>query len=119
MMILAESLNVEIDRSIYFITIAVVDNILNDFDLLNDMTGSCRFDTWRKIVELLENIMKINRVFLSDFHRFDLFQTSFFGDFVFAFISIVNHMPHIGNVTDISHLITQMFEVSESYVKRN
>src|SRR5690606_9668805 len=114
MMVLAKSLNVEIDRAIYFITIAVVDNILNDFDLFNDMTGSCRFDTRWQIVELFENIMEINRVFLSDFHRFDLLQTSFFGDFVFAFISIVNHVPDIGNVADISYLITQMFEVSES-----
>src|SRR5690606_36658132 len=114
MMVLAKSLNVEIDRAIYFITIAVVDNILNDFDLFNDMTGSCRFDTRWQIVELFENIMEINRVFLSDFHRFDLLQTSFFVDFVFAIIRNVNKMPCFDNGTDIANLITHLYEVSES-----
>ena len=47
-----------------------------------------------------------------------MLQTGLFGDFIFAFVCIVFQMTDIGNVTDITYLVSQMGKITEQDIER-
>lgn len=51
-------------------------------------------------------------VILHDFHRLELLKARFLSDLVFAFIRIVLKVPHISNITHVTHLVSQIHEVT-------
>lgn len=59
-------------------------------------------------VEQIQYFVKIDGILLHDFHRFQLFQSCFFGDFVFAIVHVIHDMAYIGNVSNITRFVTQM-----------
>ena len=56
-------------------------------------------------------------VVLCHFHRLQLFQTGFLGDFVFTVIGIVFQMAYVGDVADIAYLIADVCQVAEQQVE--
>ena len=56
-------------------------------------------------------------VLLGHFHGLELLQLCFFSDFIFPFVCVPGQVPHIGNVTDIAHTVTQMRQVAVDRIK--
>ena len=56
-------------------------------------------------------------VILGNLHRLQLLQTSLLGNLVLTFVGIMLQMPHVGDVTDITDLITQMFQIAKHEVE--
>ena len=111
--------HVEIDRTVAFISITCCENLFHQFDLFDDMSRSMRFDGRRKHIELCHSRIKTVGVELRHFHGFELIQSSFFRNFVLTLVGIMFQMPHIGDVADIAHGISQVFEVTEEEVEGN
>jgi len=57
------------------------------------------------------------QIVLHHFHRLQLFQACFLGNLVFAFVSIVFQMAHIGDVAHIAHFVPQVGQVAEKDVE--
>ena len=56
---------------------------------------------------------------LHHFHRFKLLQSGFLSDLVFTLIRIVLKVTHIGNVTHVAYLVTEVLQVAVEQVKRD
>ena len=111
--------HIEIHRTVRFVCKSVIHDLLHEFFLFDDMSRSMRFDAGRQHIQFLHSLVEAVRIVLSHFHRFQLFQTRFFGNFVFAFVCIMFQVAHIGNVAHVAHLVAQMFQVAEYEVERN
>ena len=72
-----------------------------------------------KYVQCLHGFMIPVQVVLHYFHGFQLFQTGFLGNLIFAFICVMFQVAYVGNVTHVSHFITQPGEITEKYVERD
>src|SRR5690348_16949001 len=107
MIVLAVLLDIEIHRAVRLISQAAVDELLRDFDLLNYMPRCRWFNTGRKNIELAHYLVKVFAVALYNLHWFQLFEASFLGDLVFAFIVIAFEVADVGYVPHVTNLITQ------------
>ena len=70
-------------------------------------------DAGRQYIKRFHGFVVAKHIILHHFHRFQLFQTGFFGNFIFPFVGIIFEVTHIGNVTDVAHLISQMQQIAE------
>ena len=116
-MIFVVFLYVKINGAFAFVSISVVKNLLYQFDLLDDMARSMRFDAGRKHVEGLHRLVVTVQVELHYFHRLQLFQTGFLGNFVFTFIGIMFQMTYVGNVAYITYFVSYMCKITEQQVE--
>ena len=76
-------------------------------------------DTGWKYIQGFHCLVVAIEVILHYFHGFQLLQTGLFGDFIFAFVCIVFQMTDIGNVTDITYLVSQMGKITEQDIERD
>ena len=105
-------LHVEINRSAAFISISGLKNLLHIFNLLDDMTRSMGLDARGKHIKGFHILMVAVEVELHHFHRFELFETRFLGNLILAGIRIMFEMPHVGDISDIAHLESEMKQIA-------
>ena len=105
--------HIEIDRSLAFVSVAVVDNLFYQFDLLDDMARGVRLDAGGQYVQRIHGLMVAVQVILYYFHRLQLLEACLFGYLVFAFVGVVLEVAYVGDVAYVAHLITQMGKVTE------
>ena len=116
-MFLVVFIYIEVNRAFAFVSESVVEDFLYQLNLLYDMTRCVRLDAGRKHVERSHGVVVADGVVLHHFHRFQLLQTGFLSDFVFAFVSVVFQVAYIGNVTNVAHFISQLLEVAEQDIE--
>ena len=105
-MVLVILFDVEVDGSVALVGISIGENFPDELNLLNDVTGGVRFDARWEDIKRIHGLMVAVGVVLRHLHRLELLQTRLLGDFVLALVGIVLQMAHIGDVSDITHLIT-------------
>ncbi len=110
-------LYIEIDRTVDFVSKALVDELLNDLDLLDDVTCRRGLDARREDVELTHDAMEVFGVAFHHFHRFQLLQSCFLGNFVFALVGVVFEVTHVGDVSDVPDPVSQESEVARNDVE--
>ena len=54
---------------------------------------------------------------LHHFHRLELLETRFLGDFILAVIGVVLKVSHIGDVAHIAHLVAAVHEVAVEHIE--
>jgi hypothetical protein len=113
------SQHVEVDGSIHFIGKAILQELLDDLNLLNDMASGRRFDTGWEDIELPHDGMKSFGVILDDLHGLQLFDPCAFGDLVFAFIRVVFQVTYIGDISNVPDLVAKVTQVTRHYIKHH
>ena len=58
-------------------------------------------------------------IILCYFHRFKVLKTSFLCDFIFAFVGIMFEVTNVGDVTDVTYFITEMFQITKHKIEGN
>jgi len=116
-MILVILLDIEVDRAVALVGIAIVEDFLNQFLLLYDMTCGMRLDARRKHVQRLHGIMVAVGVVLRNLHWLQLLQACLLLNLVIALISIVLQMAHVGDVSNVANLVAQVLEIAEEYIE--
>ena len=119
MVVLVILVHVEVDGALAFVGIAVLQNLLHQFDLFDDVSRGLRLNAGRQDVEGAHGVVVAVGVILCHFHRLQLFQAGFLGYLVLAFVGIVFQMAHVGDIAHIAHLIAQVLEVAEQQVERD
>ena len=109
--------HVEVYRAVAFVGVAGIENLFNELYLLDDVSACVGLDRGGQYTQLIHKSMVAVGVVLSNLHRFELFEACFFGDFVFALIGIVFEVAHVGNVTNVAHLVAEGAEVAEQQVE--
>ena len=56
-------------------------------------------------------------VILCHLHRFQVLETGFFGNLVFAFVSIMLQVTDVGDVAHVTYFVTEVPQVSEDQVE--
>ena len=116
-MILVILLDIEVDRAVALVGIAIVQDFLYQFLLLNDMACGMRLNARREYVQRFHGIVIAVGVVLRDLHWLQLLQACLLLNFVIALISIVLQVAHVGNVSNVANLIAQMLEIAEEYIE--
>ena len=116
-MILVILLDVEVDRAIALVGIAIVQDFLNQFLLFDDMSCGMRLNARREHVQRLHGIVVAVGVVLRNFHWLQLLQASLLLNLVVALISVVLQVAHVGNVSNVANLIAQVLEIAEEYIE--
>ena len=119
MMIFVIFRHIKVNRTLAFVSISVLQDLFHQLNLFDDMSRCMRFNAGRKHVQRLHSLMIAVQVILNNFHRLQLFQTSFLCNFIFTVISIMFQMTYIGNVSYITYLIAQMRKVTEKNIECN
>ena len=112
-------LHIEIDRAVDHIRVAVVQNLLDESNLLDDMSRSVRLDRRRQHAQCFHIAVVAVGVVLHHFHRFELLQTRFLGYLVLAFVSVVLEVTYIGDIAHITHFVPEISQVSEQHIERD
>ena len=116
-MILVILLDVEVDRAVALVGIAIVQDFLNQFLLFDDMACGMRLNARREYVQRLHGIVVAVGVVLRNFHWLQLLQASLLLNLVIAFICIVLQVANVGNVSNVANLIAQVLEIAEEYIE--
>ena len=116
-MVTVIGLNVKIDAAVALVGVAVLHNLLHEFFLLDDMSGSMRLDAWRQNIQQLHGCMVAVGIVLCHFHGLELLETCFLGNLVLALVGIMFQVAHIGDVAHIAHLVAQLLQIAEQYIE--
>ena len=111
--------NVEIDRAVRLVGIAVGEDFLHELDLLNDVARGVGLDRGGLDIEGLHRTVVTLRVVVRHLHRFELFEPGFLGDLVLSLVGVVLQMPHVRDVAHVAHLVSRSLEVAEQQVERH
>ena len=112
-------LDVEINGAVALVCETVGEDFLHQLYLLDDMPCGMRLDARREHVERCHGVVVAVRVVLRHLHRLELLHTRFLRDFILSLVGIMFQMPHVGDVPDIAHLITEVLEITENDVERD
>src|SRR6218665_335324 len=82
------------------------------------MTSCSRLNSRWKQIEFLQNLVKIDGIFLYNFHRLQFFQSGLFDESVIINIAIVCQMSGICDISDISDFIIQKSKTSVNKIER-
>ena len=118
-MILVILLDVEVDRAVTLVGIAIVQDFLNQFLLFDDMACGMRLNARREYVQRLHGIVVAVDVVLRNLHWLQLLQACLLLNLVVALICIVLQVAHVGNVSNVANLIAQVLEIAEEYIECN
>ena len=103
-------LHIEIYASVALVGITRVENLLNGFNLLQNMAGGTRLDGRRGDIELAHSLVIAQSISLHHLHRLQLLEAGLLCNLILALIGIVLKMTYIGDVPHISDLIAKMPE---------
>src|SRR5690606_17723583 len=109
--------DIEIHRSIHYVSISFVEQRLDQLDLLNDMSGSCGFDVGGEDIELSHDLVKALGVLVHDFHGLEFFQARAFRNLILALVGVVLEVTDVGNVSDVANLVSEEAKVAGNHVK--
>ena len=107
---------VKINRSVAFICISGVKDLLHQIDLLDDVSRCARLDRRRCYVEHAHGLMIGQSTSLHDFHRLELLKPCLLCDLVLSLVSIVLKMSYVCDVAYITHLVAEMRQKLYEYV---
>ena len=110
---------VKIDRTVNFIGQSGIKDLLYQGYLFQDMSRGSGFDAGGQGIEFCHGLVVAYGVILYHFHGLELFQAGLARNLVFPRVGIVLEMSHIGNVPDITYLISQMPEQTHQYIVSN
>ena len=116
-MILVILLDVEVDRAVTLVGIAIVQDFLYQLLLLYNMACGMRLNARREYVQRLHGIVVAVGVVLRNLHWLQLLQACLLLNLVIALISIVLQVAHVGNVSNVANLIAQVLEIAEEYIE--
>ncbi len=109
--------HIEIYRTLALVGIARLKDLLDVFNLLDDMAGGVRLYAWGKHIECLHIVVVTVEIVLHHFHWLQLLETRLLSNLVFAGIGIMLEMAYIGDVAHVAHLHALMLEVAEEDVE--
>ena len=109
--------HVEVDGTLAFVGISVLQYLLYQFNLLDDVSRCLRLDAGTQYAQGIHSLVVTVGVILCHFHRLQLFQTCLLGYLVLAFVRVVFQVAHVGNVAHIAHFISQVLEVAEEDIE--
>ncbi len=98
---------IKIYRAVGDVGVSGVEDFLDKFNLLNNVTASVGLDGRGENVEELHDVVVAGEVALHDFHRLELFEAGFFGDFVFALVGVVLKVADVGDVADVADFVAE------------
>ena len=104
-MVFVVFLNIEINGAMALIGIAVLEDLLDEFLLLDDVSCGVRLYRWRQRVEHLHGFVIAVGIVLCYLHRLELLQACLLLNLVIALVGIVLEMAYIRDVAHITHLI--------------
>ena len=105
-MVFVVFVHVKVDAALALVCIAVVQNLLYQFNLLYYMARCMRLYAGWQYIEHLHGLVVAQCVVLNHLHGLQLLQTCFLGNLVLALIGIVLQMAYIGYVAYVTYLIT-------------
>ncbi len=76
-------------------------------------------DARRQHVESLHVVVVAVEIKLHHLHRLKLLETCLLGYLVFSGIGVMLKMADIRDISDVTHLIAQVTQITEKYVKRD
>ena len=109
--------NIEIYRALALIGKAVVENLLDKLNLLDDVTRRMWLDAWRQHIEGVHHLVIVKCILLHYLHRLNLLKTCLLCNLVLALIGIVFEVTDIGDVTHVTHLVAEVLQVAEQYIE--
>ena len=109
--------HIEVHTPFAHISKSCIENLLHQLYLFHHMSRGQRLDTGTQHIQRIHCCMITVGVILSHFHRLELLQTCFLGNLVLALVCIVFQMSHVRNITHITHLVSQMFQVAVKYIE--
>ena len=118
-MILVVCIHIKIDRPVAHISIARLQNLLNNSNLLYYVTACAGLYAWRISIKHPHCIVEEDCISLRNLHRLQLLQARLLLYLVISLICIVLQMPNICNVANIPHFITQVPEEPCKHIKCN
>ncbi len=110
-------LHVEVDRAVRYVGEPFVQYALYESYLFDDMARCVGFDGGRLHVERFHRPVVAFGVVVGHFHRFELFQTRFLGDFVFALVGVVFQVADVRDVAHVADLVARRFQIAEQQVE--
>ena len=81
------------------------------------MTRCVRLNGWGLHTQLLHSLVVTLGVVVRHLHRLQLLQTSLLCNLILALVGIVLQVTHVGDVTNIAHLVTRSLQVAEHKVE--
>ena len=109
--------DVEVDGAVAFVGKSVGEDFLYQLFLFDDVPRRLWFNAGRKHVEQLHGSMIGVGIMLCNLHGLKLFESRFLGNLIVAIVCIVFKMPHIGDVSHVAHLVTQVLQVAKNHVE--
>ncbi len=106
--VLVVFLYIEVYAAVAHVCVACIKNLLDGFDLFDDMPGSPRFDGRRGHVKKPHRLVVAERVGLHHFHRLKLLKSGFLCYLVLTLIGIMLKMTDIRDVAHIAHLVSKV-----------
>ena len=90
---------------------------MHELLLLDDVAGGVRLDAWRQHVEHLHGLVIAVGVVLRDLHGLELLEACLLLNLVVALVGVVLQVAYVGDVAHVTHLVAQVFEVTEEHVE--
>ena len=109
--------DVEVNGAVAFVGKSVGEDFLYQLFLFDDVPRRLWFNAGRKHVEQLHGSMIGVGIMLCNLHGLKLFESRFLSNLVIAIVCIVFKMPHIGDVSHVAHLVTQVLQVAKHDVE--
>ena len=113
MMVLVILSHVEINTTIAFVSITIVHNLLHQLLLFYDMPRCMRLNTWRQNIQCMHSIVITIGIILCNLHWFELLKPCLLLNLIIPLIGIMLQVPHVSDVTNITNLIPDMFQIAE------
>ena len=83
------------------------------------MSGGMRLNAGRQTVQCSHGLVEAVCVILRHLHRLQLFEPCLLGYLVFALVCIVLQMTHVGDITHVANLVSDVLKVTEEQVERD
>ena len=112
-------LNVEVDRAIRLVGIALVEDALHELDLLDDVTRCVGLNRGSQHTQLSHRSLVALGVVVSNLHRLQLLEASLLCNLILTLVGILLEVTYIGDVTNVAHLESLRLEVAEQKIEGN
>ena len=107
---------IEVDRTIAFISISGIQDLVHEVYLLDDVSRCTRLDRRRSYVKHAHGLMIGKCTSLNHLHRLQLLKACLLCDLVFSFVCVMLKMAYVSDVTDIAYLVAEMLQQFHEYI---
>ena len=109
--------DVEIDRAVHLVGVALLQQRLDQLDLLDDVAAGPRADIGTNAVELVHVLEIAARVILGQLHRVLSLLPGRLGDLVLALVRIVGQMADVGDVLHVGDAVPEIAQVPHEHIE--